>query len=183
MSTSAVQSGLTLIEMLVVVSIAVTLQSWAAPAFRDLVGSFRTRTATGNLYAGLMVARSEAIKRRSRTVLCKSADGASCSTSGTWSQGWLVFHDSNNNGTVDNGESVILHEGTLPSSMRVSGNSSVSSYVSYTSAGSTAYISGAFQAGTFTICSQSTSAAEMRQIVISSSGRPRTVSTSASQCL
>ena len=43
------------------------------------------------------------------------------------------------------------------------------------------YISGAFQAGTLTVCPESASRVDARQIVISSAGRPRTVKTTVAQ--
>jgi type IV fimbrial biogenesis protein FimT len=142
----------------------------------------RLTTTANALFSSLLLARSEAIKRNSRAVVCKSATGGACASSGGWEQGWIVFHDANNNAALDAGESVMSREQLVPNLIRMRGNSPVANYVSYTPVGSASYTSGAFQAGTFTVCAQSASAVEARRIVISISGRPRTVRTTVAQC-
>src|SRR5947209_2461821 len=87
--------GFTLVELLVVLAIAAILVGYGAPAFSGLLRSTRLTTATNDLFAGMLMARSEAVKRRSRVALCKSSDGQSCTAAGGWEQGWIVFHDSN----------------------------------------------------------------------------------------
>lgn len=176
-------SGFTLVEVLVVLLVLMILQNTAVPALVGISNSAKVSSATSNLFSGLTLARSEAIKRGSRSVLCKSADGLVCAPSGDWGQGWIVFHDANNNGDVDIDELVLAREGELSSSIRLAGNTPVKSYVSYTPTGAAEYTSGAFQAGTFTVCARSAGAAETRKIVISSSGRPRVAKSTEAQCL
>ena len=62
------------------------------------------------------------------------------------------------------------------------GNQPVASYVSYTSLGNTVTPGGGFQAGTFTLCNQSAGKSDAREIVIASSGRPRTKKVSLPSC-
>lgn len=175
-------AGVTLIEILVVVAIVAILQSLAVPSFAAMLNSARMTMAVNSLFSSLLLARSEAIKRNARVVVCKSANGATCVTSGGWEQGWIVFHDANNNGARDDGEDLVLQQAALPSSIRFSGNSPVVNYISYTPIGSASYTSGAFQAGTLTACNVSATPVEARQIVISSAGRPRTVKTLVDEC-
>lgn len=80
-------SGFTLVELMVVVAVLAVLQTLAAPAFSGLVSSMRLSTAANSLFSSLLLARSEAIKRNSRAVVCKSATGYACTTSGGWEQG------------------------------------------------------------------------------------------------
>lgn len=174
--------GFTLIELLVVLALVVMLQSLAAPALSGMVHSMRLTTAVNALFSSLLLARSEAIKRNSRAVVCKSATGNACITTGGWEQGWIVFHDANNNASLDAGEAVLSRNQALPQPIRLTGNGPMISYVSYTSMGTTRYASGAFQAGTLTVCPESAARVEARQIVISSAGRPRTVKTRVAHC-
>ena len=182
MSKRAVSDGFTLIELMVVLAVVAVLQTLAAPAFSGAVTSIRLTTAVNSLLSSLLLARSEAIKRNSRVVVCRSTSGNACASSSGWEQGWIVFHDANNNAALDPGESVIAREQALPNLVRLRGNAPVASYVSYTPVGSASYTSGAFQAGTFTVCIQSESSGDARQIVISASGRPRTAKTAVPQC-
>lgn len=175
-------AGFTLVELMVVLALLGVLLAVAAPAFSGVVNSMRLSTTANALFSSLLLARSEAIKRNSRAVVCKSATALACTSIGSWEQGWIVFHDANNNAALDVGEAVISREQGVPDSIRMTGNSPVANYVSYTSVGSASYTSGAFQAGTFTACVQSASATEARQIVINISGRPRTVRTTVAKC-
>lgn len=175
-------AGFTLVELLVVITIAAILQAVAVPAMADFVNASRQTNAINTLLVSLHLARSEAIKRKQRAVVCKSETGQACTSSGEWGQGWLVFHDANNNAQLDAGEVVLVHQQAIPEAVRLTGNQPVSRYVSYTPTGTTEYVSGAFQAGTLTACAPSDGPVSARQIVISSSGRPRTVRTTLASC-
>jgi type IV fimbrial biogenesis protein FimT len=175
-------SGATLLELLVVLAIAAILLTIGIPSFASLAHSSRLSTATNELLASLHLARSEAIKRRGRTVLCPSATGAACAVSGGWHQGWVVFHDANNNAVLDTGETVILTRQTLPAGFSLTGNKWISKYISYTPGGATRTISGLLQVGTLTLCNESGTPGAARQVVISSTGRPRTVKVMLASC-
>lgn len=166
-------TGLTFIELLVALSITTILLTLAVPSFEAMLRESRLSSSVNTYVASLLWARSEATKRNSRVTICKSADAASCTTSGDWSQGWLIFHDVNNNVQVDDGETVLNIQAAIPNSLVLKGNSPVANYVSYTSIGSAQFTSGAFQAGTLTLCRASASSGEARRIVISATGRPR----------
>src|SRR5688572_2595220 len=90
--------GFTLIEMLAVVAVIGVLAVVSIPSLKTAFNSVRLSSATNVFVSGLHLARSEAIKRNARVVLCKSANGDACSAGGGWEQGWIVFHDANNNG-------------------------------------------------------------------------------------
>lgn len=172
-SVSCRASGMTFIELLVTLSIATILMTLAVPAFDSMLQTNRFATFSNSFLLHLNLARSEASKRNARVALCKSADGSTCTTSGNWSQGWIVFHDVNNNAQVDTGEDVLHVHESIPDSLILTGNTPVANYVSYASMGGARMTSGAFQAGTLTLCRPSASSGEARRIVISATGRPR----------
>ena len=174
--------GFTLLEMLVVLAVSAVLMMVVVPSFSSVIDSVKVTSATNVFLSGLHLARSEAIKRNSRVALCKTADGVSCAASGGWEQGWIVFHDADNNGTREGSELVIQRELPLPSRLRLTGNQYVARYVSFTSTGGTRLIGGNFQAGTLTVCRQSGQAAEARQIILNAVGRPRVKKTALANC-
>ena len=83
--------GFTLIELLVAVAILAILAMVAAPSFNEAILSNKLASYANNFTASATLARSEAIKRNTTVVLCRSADGTTCATSGTWQQGWIVM--------------------------------------------------------------------------------------------
>jgi type IV fimbrial biogenesis protein FimT len=175
--------GFTLLELLVAVTATLVLLLVAAPSMSAVINSMKLTSASNNLLSHIYLARSEAIKRKGRVVLCKSADGATCASSGGWEQGWIVFHDSNNNGVIDAGELVIARQQSLPAALKLTGNQNVAKYVSFESSGSTRLVGGGFQAGTLTLCRQSASANEARQIILNAVGRPRVQKLEIASCV
>lgn len=93
-------AGFTLIEALVTVVIAGILTALAVPAVTSMVNSNRLTTTTNEFIGDLNLARSEALKRASNAVVCPSSDGTSCAAGGTWTSGWIVFADANNDGIL-----------------------------------------------------------------------------------
>lgn len=175
--------GFTLVELLAVLAIASIMVGIGVPSFNGLIRSSKLTSATNDLFASLLLTRSEAAKRGGRVAMCKSIDGSACAASGGWEQGWIVFQDRNNNGLHDKGEEVVLRVQALSRDLRLSGNMNVAKYVSFTSTGESKLVGGGFQAGTITLCNQSLLREEARQIVISSSGRPRVQKAQVADCL
>ena len=174
--------GFTLIESLAVLVVAGVLASVALPSFGFLVRSTQLATAGNDLLAGLLLTRSEAIKRRARVVMCKSADGQACTFSGGWQQGWIVFADANGNGQRSASEPLLHVQPALAAPLRLTGTASVAKYVSYVPTGATRLLGGGFQAGTLTLCSASPEAGTGRQVVINATGRPRTQQVKLASC-
>jgi type IV fimbrial biogenesis protein FimT len=158
------------------------LATLAAPAMSSMMGSMQLTSMTNGLFSHILLARSEAIKRNSRVALCKSSNGISCAATGGWEQGWIVFHDVNNNGTREDAETIMQRELALPASLRLAGNLNVAHYVSFASTGAAKLVGGGFQAGTLTVCQYSAGGSMARQIVLNAAGRPRVQKASAASC-
>lgn len=173
--------GVTLVELAVVGSIVAVLLTVAVPSLAAFRTQLQLKTATNKLFNSLLVARREAVMRNMRVVVCKTANGTQCVQSGAWEQGWLVFIDANNNARVDATELVLQRQTEAPR-VRIVGNTAVAHYVSYTGMGVSAHVSGAFQAGTFTVCSPSDRQVELRKVVISPGGRARVDASSVGDC-
>ena len=166
--------------VIAIISVLLSISvSWAV-TFAD---SMRLTSQVNVYLSALLLARSEAIKRNSRMTVCKSADGLSCAEGGGWQQGWIIFHDPNHNAVRDTAEEMVHQSSALPAHFQLVGNSNVAKYVSFDATGRTLLASGAFQAGTLTICRHSVSGGEARKIVINSAGRARVEKIIVSSCV
>ena len=114
------QSGFTLLELMLVVAIAGLLLAFAVPAMGNFFRNARITGAANDLMAALHFARSEAIKRRLPVTLCTSADPLDnnpvCDASALLT-GWVAFVDTNQDGLIDAGETVLLQHEPMPATI------------------------------------------------------------------
>ncbi len=89
-------------ELLVVISIAGLLSAMAFPSMSSLVNEIRLSAAMSNLVNDMQFARSEAIKRSVRVLVCPQSACAGF-TASAWSNGWRVCYDADANGDCDTG--------------------------------------------------------------------------------
>ncbi len=97
-------TGFTLLELMVTISIMAIIAGIAVPSYQGLIESNLMRAASHSFYGSLVLARSEAVKNNQPVALCKSSNGTSCATSGTWDNGWLVYIDADADATFDSSE-------------------------------------------------------------------------------
>lgn len=103
------QSGFTLVELMVTVAVMAILAAVAIPSFRGLVNSNRLRASANETIAVLQTARMEAIRSNRLVVACMSAAPnaatPACATAGA--SGWIVFQDADRNGQYGASERLI----------------------------------------------------------------------------
>lgn len=153
--------GFTLIELIVTITIAGILIAIATPYLGSFISSTRLTTQANELLTDLNTARSEAVKRASYVGVCASTGGSSCTSGGSFLNGWIVFLDADNSGTWTTGDSVIKVHGALDG-----GNTTVSdsSTVIFNSAGS-------LESGSSTITFCDSALHKSRQISVTATGR------------
>ena len=99
------QQGLTLIELMVTLAVAIILVTVGMPLFSGIVANNRATTQANTFLSAFKLARSEAVKRGTNVSVCAIADPAAspvvCGTNANWGNGLLVFTDLSTAGVVD----------------------------------------------------------------------------------
>ena len=165
MRTVRFSTGVTLLEMMIVLSIMAILGTVAVPSFTQLMRDSERTTAVNSFVHSLYLARSEAIKRGEVVSLCKSTDGQRCSNSAAdWNGGWIVFvnRDRDDLPVRDMNEEIIQVYSGWPAG-HITSNRAAYSFRAYTQA---------VVNGTIVFC-DARGSAQARAIIISHTGRPR----------
>jgi type IV fimbrial biogenesis protein FimT len=167
--------GFTLMEALVVLVLLSVLLTLAIPHLKGMKQKHQMQSQAEQLQSSLLLARSEALRRQQRVTLCARAlepvATEYCAPAGPWSQGWVVFVDSNDNARREATETLLLLHQALPGFLSLQGNATVDRYISYGPLGLSQSITGAFQAGTLTLCGAGQP--HVWRLVINAVGKPR----------
>lgn len=115
--------GFTLVELLVVLTIAVILAAGSVPSLAWFVASTRVASTADTMVAAFERARSEAVRRGGVVSVCRTLDpyaaeaALKCSNAagqgyaaGDWASGWVMFEkrSSTSAGTYQNGADALL---------------------------------------------------------------------------
>ena len=73
------EKGFTLVELLITIVVISVLLATGVPAFLDFIKNNRLTAQTNELVSAIQLARSEAVKRGTNTIVCASSNGTSCS--------------------------------------------------------------------------------------------------------
>lgn len=101
-------------ELLVSLGVLAVLLLAAFPNFSELITGQRLKAQANDTLTAILLAKSEAIKRRSTVSICamKTNIENQCGTSGSeWANGWIVFDDIDADGIIDNGEEILKFNG------------------------------------------------------------------------
>jgi len=179
-------SGFTIIELMITLIIVGILLAVGVPSLRSFMQGNQLIAASNELVSALHVARSEAIKLNSRVSICESSDGATCSNTGSWNNGWIVFVDANgdlaNTGApcaaVNTDCLLRIHDAFNDNQLTVAGvdaNAAAINAFTFSSRGLPKAVNGSSQSGVFSVCSLDTAGNTIvsRAVVLSLSGRVR----------
>lgn len=119
--------GFTLIELMMTLAVVAVLLLVATPSMVAYKRNSELTSATNTLFASINAARGEAMKRGMYAMVVPTNNGSD------WSQGWIVFVDTNRTKVFDaSTDKIILTQGPLPSYIAVTGNGSADGSVSGT---------------------------------------------------
>jgi type IV fimbrial biogenesis protein FimT len=100
-------SGFGLMELVIVMLIVAVLAGIGIPSYKYVTTSNRMAGEINGLLGDLQFARSEAIKEGLQVTVCSSPSPQTACGNSHWQNGWIVFLDSNGNGIVDAGETIV----------------------------------------------------------------------------
>lgn len=123
----APESGLTLIEMMIVLVVLATTLSMGAPLFQSLLHNHRLHAEASRFLGAINLARSEAVMRNLPVSICPSAMATTgkAQCSGTYAGGWIVFSNMDKDKVVDAGTDEVLQVfESLPPGYRLTNRSS-----------------------------------------------------------
>jgi len=101
------QLGFTLIELMISITIVAIIMGISIPSFAELIARNKVSIQTNAIFESLYLARSYAITQQKKVHVCRksNSDMIECHQqndyNATWSNGWLVFVDTNNDNNYD----------------------------------------------------------------------------------
>lgn len=150
------------------IGVAAVILTIGVPSFQGLMERNQLTSNINRFISSLALARSEAIKRNQRVVVCPSINGTDCDNSGGYDNGWIVFVDTDNNNAHNAGEELIWAGEGMPNNMTLRGTSNgYHSAIPYVPSGRVALGSGSVR-----LCKDNETD-RARMVTIISSGRVR----------
>ena len=136
--------GITLIELVIAIALLSILLTIGVPSFSNLIASNHLVTKNNLFVSDLNTARSEAIRRGRSVSVCKSSDGANCSTDAAvgYEAGWIMFAEQpahltgSTLGSRDvNNEDLLRVQPAMASAYTLRGSRRFSNFISYLPSG------------------------------------------------
>ena len=96
-------AGFTLVEFMTILAIAAIFTTLAVPGYRNMIQNNKATSAANKLSASIQLARMEAVRRGVSVAVCPTANNnfTACGSSSQWSDGWIVYVDSDEDNTID----------------------------------------------------------------------------------
>lgn len=167
-------AGITLIELMIVLSIAAVLTTMAAPSFSKLLQASISRSARSALTVSINQARIGAAMRGQQVIVCPSSNQSDCTQDTRWQRGWIAFIDSDHDNEHDADEEIIGVTQAQPSGVAILSTSG-RQRIRYQADGSASGTN-----LTLTVCDRRGPSAA-RTLVVNNSGRLRSGTPTAAQ--
>lgn len=167
--------GFSLFELFITLAIICITLAIAIPSLNTQIRQSRTEVVALNLLNAIETSRSTAVFQNARTMLlAKSKE---------WQKGWILFIDDDNDGVLDDGETIVLNEKELKNVL-ITATASIDTYVSFIGTGEGRAPgkakAGAFLAGTIKVCPEEKG--DGYSLILSRGGRTRVAKLTANDC-
>ncbi|PMG43204.1 GspH/FimT family pseudopilin [Shewanella sp. 10N.286.52.B9] len=160
-------NGFTLIEMIVTVVIVMILAAVAVPSFNYVYETTRTNSSISSIESSLSFARNQAVSF-GRVVSVCPGDGTGCSDN--WISGFNIFIDDDENGVVDNNTDILRFVDAFNSRDFIKASSEIITF------GADGLLIPS-SSKNIIYCPKSADSENSKQILISASGRIKTITT------
>jgi type IV fimbrial biogenesis protein FimT len=160
-----IQTGVTVLELMITLSITALLLVTGAPALQQFSWNQEIKAATTALQQDLLAARGDAVLNGRIVIACPGTPDDGCLGSNDWSGGWIVFPDVNGDRQRQDNE-LLLRSGGATARVRITGAPSRTDlrfFPGGTTPGSN---------GTIALCGLA-GPAQARKLVVSNIGRVR----------
>ena len=167
------QRGGTLIEVMMVLAILGVIAGFSMPYLQDTMKNWRITSQTNELLADFTAARGQAAAKSMTVTVCASSNGSTCT--GSWSQGRIVFTDSNADAAISSGDELLRYSPTITTGTTLAAaNLSTSGRVQFRPTGMASGVTGA--GATFKFCDDRAGAFG-RLVTIAPTGRASSATT------
>ncbi|MGY5450854.1 GspH/FimT family pseudopilin [Agarivorans sp. MS3-6] len=172
--------GFTLMELMIAVAILIIVMVIAVPSIQGLMEDNKQKVTRDLLANSLIVAQQEAIRNNLSSYVCPTTNGTSCEAAWGANKGWLVYLDTNRDGSLDsrNPNAQIIAAYPKPQSGELkyspSANGSTSTLVRF-------FPTGHASAGELTVCAPSNDYQDQR-ISLTRMGRIEYAAPSTTYC-
>jgi type IV fimbrial biogenesis protein FimT len=168
-------NGFTLYELLITLAVIAITLTIAIPSLNKTIQNTRTKTATLALLEAIETTRSTAVFHNQHTILI--------ATNRKWHEGWTLFVDNNNNGSIDPDDNIIqINEGL--DSVMTTASTPMDSYVAFIGTGEGRQLgtggTGGFLAGNIKVCPEVEG--DGYKLLLSKGGRTRAEKLSNANC-
>ena len=131
--------GFTLSELMIAIAILGVTTAAAAPGMSNMLKSNRLSSAANDFIAAMQLAKSHSIAQIVPVSICAKNPANDTCANGGWENGWIVFSDVNNDGTLNTGigDTLLLKHEALNSEITFRGSQNFVNSVTYRPTGNT----------------------------------------------
>jgi type IV fimbrial biogenesis protein FimT len=169
--------GFTLVELMITIAVLAIALSLAIPSFTATIARNKLTSARDDLIKSFQFTKSEAINRNVSVVICPSINGTSCSGTGDWEEGWIIYLEGAMSAGVTSTVGTVIKvnegfEGLNSNHIGVPSGLTPSTFVRYVPQGFAAY-AGPILAQTIELCSQNGEVGAVSMVVSAATGQVR----------